>query len=269
MTRLAKNSGRFYSDSCQEIENQIHNFNRLMESALTKKEFLNKAARVIIAPHAGYIYSGFSANIAHRLLGNSKAKRVIVIGPSHYVAFHGISGSFYERYASPCGYLPIDTDYLETLAHKFTIGFVEAAHKQEHSTETQIPLIQHYSKDKKVIEFIYGRVGKELKELIGFLLEDKENAIVISTDLSHFYDLDRANKIDKHCLDGVYNKDLSELKKCEACGKSGVEAIVTIAKEKNFNIELLDYRTSYDQSRDKSSVVGYMSACICEDVKTN
>jgi len=263
MTRLAKQSGRFYSDSCTEISNQIFNFNRLMESALDKKEFLNKEARVIIAPHAGYIYSGFSANIAHRLLGNSKAKRVIVIGPSHYVGFRGLSGSFYTKYATPCGDLTIDTAYLETLAHKFSIAFVESAHQQEHSTETQMPLIKHYSKDRAVVEIIYGQVGKELKELIEFLLQDKDNAIVISTDLSHFYDLDTANKLDKHCLDGVYNKDLKELQKCEACGKAGVEAMVAIAKEQNLNIELLDYRTSYDRSKDKSSVVGYMSACIC------
>jgi len=264
MTRVAKNSGRFYSASCQEIENQIFNFNRIMESALSKKEFLKRAARVIIAPHAGYIYSGFSANIAHRLLGNTKAKRIIVIGPSHYVAFRGLSGSFYDRYASPCGDLPIDKSYLETLAKKFKIGFVQEAHEQEHSTETQIPFIQHYNKDKAVIEIIYGKVGSELKELIAFLLQDSDNAIVISTDLSHFYSLQEANTLDQYCLDGVYQKDFNLLKKCEACGKSGVEALVAIAKEQNLNIELLDYRTSYDTSRDKSSVVGYMSACICE-----
>jgi AmmeMemoRadiSam system protein B len=80
MTRVAKNSGRFYSSSCDEITHQISHFNHLLENALNEKEFLNKEARVIIAPHAGYIYSGFSANIAHRLLGNSKAKRVIVMG---------------------------------------------------------------------------------------------------------------------------------------------------------------------------------------------
>jgi len=263
MTRVAKNSGRFYSSTCDEIRHQITHFNRLLENALNKKEFLNKEARVIIAPHAGYIYSGFSANIAHRLLGNSKAKRVIVIGPSHYVAFRGISGSFYERYASPCGDLSIDTLYLEKLAHKFEIGFVEEAHQKEHSTETQMPFIKHYSKDRAVIELIYGKTDKQLKQLIEFLLQDSDNAVVISTDLSHFYDLDSANRLDKYCLDGVYYKDLELLAQCQACGKAGVEAIVAIAKEQNLNIQLLDYRTSYDTSHDKSSVVGYMSACIC------
>jgi AmmeMemoRadiSam system protein B len=263
MTRVAKQSGRFYSSECLEIENQIVNFNRIMENALSKKEFLQKEARLIIAPHAGYIYSGFSANIAHRLLGNSKAKRVIVIGPSHYVGFHGISGSFYDRYATPCGYLPIDRSYLDSLAKKFKLGFVQEAHEKEHSTETQMPLIQYYNKDKHVIEIIYGKVGNELKEMIEYLMQDRDNAVVISTDLSHFHDLDKAKSIDKNCLDGVYQKDLEMLKKCEACGYSGLVAAVSIAKEQNLNIELLDYRTSYDRNRDKSSVVGYMSACIC------
>jgi len=263
MTRPAKNSGRFYSDSCHEIKNQIINFNRRMEEALSKKAFLSKEARVIIAPHAGYIYSGFTANIAHRLLGNAKTKRVIVIGPSHYVGFKGLSGSFYDRYASPCGYVDIDKKYLETLAQKFSIGFVQEAHQKEHSTETQIPFIRHYSPQSKVVEIIYGKVGNELKELIEYLLHDRDNAIVISTDLSHFYDLDKANSIDKNCLDGVFEKNLSTLEKCEACGYGGLRAIVAIAKEKNLNIQLLDYRTSHDHNRDKNSVVGYMSACIC------
>jgi len=259
MTRVAKNSGRFYSSSCDEITHQISHFNHLLENALNEKEFLNKEARVIIAPHAGYIYSGFSANIAHRLLGNSKAKR----GDCH-----GISGSFYTRHASPCGDLSIDTLYLEELAHTFEIGFVKEAHQKEahqkeHSTETQMPFIRHYSKDRAVIELIYGKTDKQLKQLIEFLLQNRDNALVISTDLSHFYDLDSANRLDKYCLDGVYRKDLELLAQCQACGKAGVEAIVAIAKEQNLNIQLLDYRTSYDTNHDKSSVVGYMSACIC------
>ncbi len=261
MTRVAKHKGSFYSDNCQEIINQINRFTDIMMSALPNKNFLNYEPRAIISPHAGYIYSGFTANIAHKLLANTTAKRIIVIGPSHYVGFNGISGSFYDRYETPCGYLAIDKEYLEIIKNKFNIKFVTKTHQQEHSTETQMPLIKHYHKDKKIIELIYGK-SSNLANLIKFLLKDKDNALVISTDLSHFHTLKKANQIDKNCLDGVYNQDLNLLKKCEACGYDGLIAMVQVAKEMKLNIELLDYRTSYDYSKDKNRVVGYMSAVV-------
>lgn len=264
MIRLAGNMGAFYPASCAEIEKMIEHWNGILDEALTDKSVLNEKPRAIIAPHAGYIYSGFTANIAHRILANSRPKRVVVIGPSHHVYFEGVSASMQESYQTPCGNLPIDKAYIEELAKHYPLEFVPEAHHKEHSTETQMPFIQHYEPQAKVVELIYGKIDyRELVPLIDTILSDPENVVVISSDLSHFYTLEEAKQLDNICLAGVAEESVEILDKgCEACGMIGIKAIVEVAKKHGWKTQLLDYRTSADASGDTSRVVGYMSALI-------
>jgi len=181
-----------------------------MDVTMPPGDFIPKA---IISPHAGYVYSGFTANIAHRILSNSRSKRTVVIGPSHHVYIDGISGSFMDTYETPCGELGIDRQYLDSLGKHFQIGFIEKAHKIEHSTETQIPFIKHYSPDSLIVELIYGQIDyRELSMIIKAILRDPDNSIVISSDLSHFHSLDRANRLDNICLAGIKDKNVDNRK---------------------------------------------------------
>ncbi|WP_456457074.1 AmmeMemoRadiSam system protein B [Nitratifractor sp.] len=262
--RIAGNRGAFYPATCNEIEKMIDHWNGILDEALKDKSILEEKPRAIIVPHAGYIYSGFTANIAHRILGNSRPKRVVVIGPSHHVYFEGVSASLMDRYESPCGDVPIDRAYAEELVAKFGLTFVPEAHNKEHSTETQIPFIRHYEPEAKVVELIYGKVDyRALVPIIDAVLADPDNAVVISSDLSHFYTLEQAKQLDNICLAGVAEEDISLLDKgCEACGIIGIKAIIAVAKEHGWKTQLLDYRTSADASGDTQRVVGYMSALI-------
>jgi len=262
--RVALNSGAFYPAKCQDIENFINHWNKILDEAIKDKSILNKSPRAIISPHAGYIYSGFTANIAHRILANSNAKRVVVIGPSHHIYFEGVSASIFDKYESPCGDLEIDKEYIALLSKRFKFKFIPEAHKKEHSTETQIPLIRHYKPDAKIVELIYGKIDyKELIPLIKEILSDLDSVVVISSDLSHFYTQEEAKRLDSICLSGVAKEDINILDKgCEACGIIGIKAIIAVAKELGLRSELLDYRTSADASGDRSRVVGYMSALI-------
>lgn len=263
MIRKAAVSGQFYSASCEEIQEQISHFNALLDENLQDKELLQKYARLIISPHAGYVYSGFTANIAHRILANSKPKRIVVIGPSHRVYIEGASISLHKEYETPCGSLKMDLEYSEKLQLKYHLHFQENAH-QEHSTETQFPFIKHYLPSAKVCEIVYGEINFQvLAELMYEVLQDDDNAVVISTDLSHFYDLQKANLLDNICLDAIATLDNEKMSGlCEACGKIGVMAAIEAAKKLSFKAELLDYRTSADVSGDKQSVVGYLSAIL-------
>jgi len=144
--------------------------------------------------------------------------------------------------------------------------FCNAAH-HGHSTEVQTPFIKTYEPDVSVVELVYGDEDPaNLSKVIDYLLEDPKTAIVISTDLSHYYDIEKANRLDSVCLDAVKKLDESELHQgCEACGKIGVEAMLLSAKKRGLESILLDYRTSADASGDKSQVVGYMSAAFVEE----
>ena len=260
--RKAAVMGGFYPETCSEVRQYFQKFDQRYNALDTLDEMAHIMPRAVIVPHAGYVYSGFTANIAYRFLKKSKAKRIIVIGPSHHHYFKGISGSYYEKYETPCGELEIDSPYLFALAKQFNIGFEPKAHQKEHSTEVQFPFIQHYFSKAKVIELIYGEIGTEtLANIISALLQNRDNALIISSDLSHFHSLKEANELDKHCVKGVEDLNIKELEKgCKACGRRGIQAMILAAKHLKLSSKLLDYRTSAVASHDTSSVVGYMSA---------
>ena len=252
-------AGTFYPAQCSEINRYIDTFNNAVDTGMQKI-----SARAIISPHAGYVYSGFTANTAYRLIDTQKIKRVIVIGPSHRVYLKGASVALYENYQTPCADLDMDTEYAQKLIDQYDqLNFEPSAHA-EHSTETQVPFIGHYFNDVRLVEIVYGDIDYQaLIPIIKTALEDAENFVVISTDLSHFFTLEEANKLDSICLKAVENMDINTLNSgCEACGMIGVKAVLEASKQNGLKTKLIDYRTSYDTSSDASSVVGYMSALI-------
>jgi len=261
--RRAAVTGQFYPASARDVEAMFTRFNELLDENIKDPSLLRRSTRAVIVPHAGYIYSGFTANVAYRLLANSGAKRVVVIGPSHRVYLQGTSVGDFERFETPLGDLPIDRMAVEALMERFGLAFVPAAH-QEHSTEGQMPFIKTYLPDAAVVELVYGDEDpRRLAQVIEWLLKAPDTAVVISTDLSHYYDIEKAKALDSICLDAVARLDPAELHKgCEACGKIGVEAMLIAAKNLGLGSMLLDYRTSADASGDTSQVVGYMSAAF-------
>ena len=258
--------GTFYPADPNEIEKMFAYYNEILDKHLKNTDILKIIPKAIIVPHAGYVYSGFTANIAFRVLKNSMPKRVIVIGPSHKIYIRGASVDIYNDYETPLGNLNIDNDLSIKLKEKFGLSFIPEAHK-EHSTEVQMPFIKNYLPNTKIVEIVYGEITPSLLEnIIDYILQDKDNAVVISSDLSHYYNIEKANAIDEICLEAVSKLDINLLHQgCEACGIIGIEAMMLQAKEKGLKPILLDYRTSADASGDKSAVVGYMSAAFIKN----
>ena len=260
--RKASVKGSFYPDSCSQVEKMFGAFNREFAKQKIPKSIISIKPKALLVPHAGYVYSGFTANFAYRFLQHSKPKRIVVIGPSHHHYFKGISGSFYESFETPCGEIEIDTPYLIALAKRFNISFEEKAHAKEHSTEVQMPFVWHYFPDTPVIELIYGEVSTyDLANLMVALLSSPDNLVIVSSDLSHFYTLEEAKKLDNICLSSVAKLDRKQLNRgCEACGFRGIESIIVASIELKLKSKLLDYKTSADAYGDKKRVVGYLSA---------
>lgn len=263
-TRETAVAGQFYPAQASEIERTLTKYNKILDDYFKSHESISKLQpKAVIVPHAGYVYSGFTANIALRLLAKSDIRDIVVIGPSHRVYLKGTSIAMYDTYATPLGELTIDTTLMQKLKEKFTLSFVPEAH-HEHSTEVQMPILKHYMPKVRVLELVYGdEKPQNLAKIIEYLLQQSHTAVVISTDLSHYYDIDKANRLDTVCMDAVSSLDAKALHKgCEACGKIGVEAMLIAAKEEGLVSKLLDYRTSADASGDTSSVVGYMSVAF-------
>lgn len=262
MNRKMSVNGTFYPSNSVEIEKYFKHFSSLYDEEF---ELPNLKSRVVIVPHAGYIYSGYSANIAYRVLQMSEIKKFVIIGPSHRVAFEGSSLCSFNFYETPLGVLSAFSSMFKDLSERFQLPCIAQAHA-EHSTEVQFPFLKHYIPDAQIIELIYSKEDpKNLSKIIDFILEDEECGIIISSDLSHFYDLKSAQKLDSICLravEGLSPKVLHE--GCEACGILGIEALLLSAKKRGLRPHLLDYRTSADASGDTQRVVGYMSACFYE-----
>ncbi|MEJ2500807.1 MAG: AmmeMemoRadiSam system protein B, partial [Campylobacterales bacterium] len=192
--RNTAHAGTFYPAEASEIERFFKTFEEMGSADVPQ------TPRALIVPHAGYVYSGFTAHLAFEQLRRTKAKRAIVIGPSHRVAFHGMSVSIFDEYSTPLGTLKIDKTYAENLKEKYDLAFEPSMHL-EHSTEVQMPFIKHYAPQLDVVEMVYGAFDpQELGRIITDLLKDEENVVVISTDLSHFYTEEEANKLDNICL---------------------------------------------------------------------
>jgi AmmeMemoRadiSam system protein B len=254
----------WYGGSCEAVEGYIAHFNKIIDEnvdPVKAKEVFSLKPKVLIVPHAGWVYSGFTANFAYRIASNIKPKRVVVIGPSHKFPIQEISVTLEDKYETPCGNLPIDRAFSIELMEKFDVKNLEYVHI-EHSTEVQMPFIYHYFGKIPVVELIYGNYSPaKLKNIIEYAIENN-SLVVISSDLSHYYDIKTANALDSHCLEAVHNLDLEELEQCEACGKIGIGAMIMAAIEENLTPFIVDYRTSADVSGDTTQVVGYMSALL-------
>ena len=258
MKRSMSVAGTFYPARSVELERYFDHFNSEYEDNFTLPDVKSRA---VIVPHAGYVYSGYSANIAYRVLQKSGVKKFVVIGPSHRVAFEGVSLCDFSSYETPFGDIDSDANLVQKLKENFPFSCLVNAH-QEHSTEVQFPFIKHYIPDAQIVELVYSSTKADtISKIIDFVLSQEDCGVIISTDLSHFYNLSDANKLDNICIEAVDKLDADKLHSgCEACGMIGVEAMIMSAKKLSLNSHILDYRTSADASGDEGRVVGYMSA---------
>ena len=259
MKRGMSVAGAFYPGRAVEIERYFEHFNAMYDENFQLPHPAN--VKAVIVPHAGYVYSGFTASIAYRVLQQSGIKNFVVIGPSHKVGFNGVSLCDFESYDTPFGEIPQAAALAQSLKEKFYLSCVNQAH-QEHSTEVQFPFIKHYLEDVSIVELVYSNIDAgSISEIIDFILTQKDCGVIISTDLSHFYSLENANQLDNLCITAIESLNLNLLHAgCEACGMIGVEAMMRSAKKLDLTPNILDYRTSADASGDEERVVGYMSA---------
>lgn len=259
---MNKNRMNFAGTFYPALEEEVLEYFTMFEKNTIKID-LDINPRAMIVPHAGYIFSGQVANTAYTLCKEIQAKRIIVIGPSHRYPLVGASVSTQSEYETPLGNLNIDVNYANTLIDKYPfLSFDEFAH-MEHSTETQMPFVKKYF-DTNVIEIVYEQINDaDLSEVILELLEDENNFLVISTDLSHFHSLTEATILDEKCITAIDHMDNAELDDgCEACGIVGVKSLISASTKLNLESRFLEYKTSCDVTEDNTSVVGYVSFLI-------
>ncbi|MCU7854532.1 MAG: AmmeMemoRadiSam system protein B, partial [Candidatus Thiodiazotropha sp. (ex Lucinoma borealis)] len=154
----------------------------------------------VIAPHAGYIYSGpIAASAYARLVSvGNKINQVVLLGPSHRVPFYGLAISEADYFRTPLGDIPLDHQAIKTLQDLPQVIHLEAAHANEHSLEVQLPFLQLVLDQFKLIPLVVGdATGEQVAEVLTRLWGGEETLIVISSDLSHYHDYLTAQRMDQ------------------------------------------------------------------------
>ncbi|MDH5233059.1 MAG: AmmeMemoRadiSam system protein B [Gammaproteobacteria bacterium] len=251
--RPAAVAGLFYPDDPRQLKDMVMQM-------INKAQTQDFDAKAIIAPHAGYIYSGPIAASAYKAIENKRKqiKRVVLIGPSHRVAFSGIAVSSASEFATPLGNITLDSKAVAQLIQFPQVQTLDRAHEQEHSLEVHLPFLQLILDDFKLVPLVVGDTqAHEVAEVINALWDDEATFIIISSDLSHYHDYATAQRIDKQTSNAIATLNPDPIGFEQACGRNPLNGFLQVAKEKGLKAEILDQRNSGDTSGDKSRVVGY------------
>lgn len=216
--------------------------------------------KAIIAPHAGYIFSGPIAGSAFRpWVDEADAiKRIVLIGPSHYVYFEGLALPSHAQFATPFGDVAVDTDAVNQLRDLPQVQVFDPAHEQEHCLEVELPFLQRTLKDFQVVPLVVGEASDdEVCEVLDLLWGGPETRIVVSSDLSHFHGYDAARRLDRTTASHIEAGHRDPLTGNHACGYRVVRGFLKAAKAKALAAETVDLRNSGDTAGPRDRVVGY------------
>lgn len=260
-------AGSWYPGNSSILRRDIEGFLNLVPDTESAGEVV-----AIIAPHAGYVYSGQVAAYDYKKVCGNKYDAVIVVGPCHRSAFPGVSIFSSGGYETPLGIVPVDEELARQIKkNSKLVSDIPAAHLQEHSVEIQLPFLQYALGNFSFVPLVMGDQGadtcQELARAIYASVQGRKILIVGSSDLSHFHKYSEAVKLDSVALWHLKDNDAAGLLSSlgngttEACGGGPMAVAMLVASMMGAtDARVLKYANSGDVTGDKSSVVGYAAA---------
>ncbi len=248
-------AGLFYPSDAPALRNALADCAR--HSAPVEPPGRPKA---LIAPHAGYRYSGPIAATAYQTLSPwaSEISRVVLLGPSHHVAFRGLATSSAEFFLTPLGPVQIDQDAVLSLQELPYVRSRDDAHASEHSLEVHLPFLQEALEDFRLTPLVVGEAPPaEVAEALDLVWGEDETLIVVSTDLSHFHPYGTAKDVDSETGNAIQRLDAAAIDGDRACGFRALNGLLTAAERRGLVVTAMDERNSGDTAGDRRRVVGY------------
>ena len=255
--RHAAVAGMFYPADTAVLE-------RTVSELLAAAPAGSDGAKAIIAPHAGYQYSGVTAACAYRLLEGRREmiRRVVLLGPAHRVYLQGMALPSADAFTTPLGDVPVDADAVKQVLGLPGTQVSDEAHAQEHSLEVHLPFLQTVLEDFQIVPIVVGICpAHEVESVLGALWGGDETLIVVSSDLSHFHSYESAREIDARTTARIEAREAT-LHGDDACGAYAVNGLLLAATSHGLKVRTLDTRNSGDTAGDKSRVVGYGAYAI-------
>jgi MEMO1 family protein len=216
--------------------------------------------KAVIAPHAGYVYSGPVAGHAFAALGDRALgiRRVVVIGPAHFVPIRGLAVPGAAAFRTPLGDVPLDAEGIAAILDLPQVAVLDAPHRPEHAVEVELPFLQTLLGDFALVPLVVGdATGGEVAGVLDRLWNGPEVLIVISSDLSHYEAYASAKEHDGATAAAVERFDDAALGPRDACGYLPIAGLLLEARRRRMRIERLDLRSSGDTAGPKDQVVGY------------
>lgn len=260
-------AGTFYPGRASELTAMI---DRELEQAAarqavdadTERSGSSLPPKAIIAPHAGYRYSGPVAASAYvRLLPlRDQVNRVVLLGPAHRVPVRSMALSSADAWATPLGVVPVDLEAVARAARLRGVVVDDDAHAWEHSLEVHVPFLQRtLGSSWKLLPVVVGTaLTDEVADLIDHFWDDPGTLTVVSTDLSHYHPYDEANALDARTVAEIATRS-TDLRPDQACGAYPVRGMLAVARRRDLRIETVDVRNSGDTAGPRDHVVGYAS----------
>jgi AmmeMemoRadiSam system protein B len=216
-------------------------------------------AHAVIAPHAGYVYSGPIAAHAYAALAprRNAVRRVVVAGPAHRVYVSGIAVPSAQAFVTPMGSVPLDREAIARLRDLPGVEVNDRAHAQEHCIEVQLPFLQALLGEFELVPLVVGDASPaQMAQALEAVWEDAHTLVVVSSDLSHYLPWAHARARDAATADTILRLEAT-LDPEDACGAAPINGLLRVARSRGLRPRLLDVRNSGDTAGDRDRVVGY------------
>lgn len=253
--RMPAVAGMFYPADRDELQTLVH---RLLDAV--PPEPGTAPPKAIIAPHAGYPYSGPVAASAYARLRPlaQTVTRVVLLGPSHRVGFYGLAASSAEAFHTPLGDVPIDKAGVAEACRLPQVQVLDQAHQMEHSLEVHLPFLQEVLGAFSLVPLVVGDAGpQDVGEVLELLWGGPETLIVISSDLSHYHDYESARRLDRATTEAIEALRPEGVDPDGACGRNPINGLLYVARRHGLQVRTLDLRSSGDTAGPRDAVVGY------------
>lgn len=260
-------AGQFYPADPERLEAQVE---RYLTAANAPEDCLDPPlVKAIIAPHAGYVYSGPIAASAyvHLACSDVPIRRFILIGPAHFASVRGLATSSAAAFDTPLGRVPVDEAARELILSLPQVSVSDSAHAPEHCLEVQLPFLQALFPDFTFVPLLVGDTAPDkVAEVLERLWGGPETRIVVSSDLSHYYANETARLLDRETAAAIVALEPDALREDAACGREAIAGLLRVARAHGMAAAAVDLRHSGDTGGPPDRVVGYGAFTFVEPV---
>jgi len=232
----------------------------MLQEYLSAPAASGEVPKALIAPHAGYVYSGPVAGVAYARLQplRDKIRRVVLIGPAHRVPLRGLALPEAGAFATPLGQVRVDEKAVEEIRDLPQVQVGDMAHAVEHSLEVQLPFLQEALEEFSIVPLVVGEATpEEVRGVLEVLWGGEETLIVISSDLSHYHDYETARRLDQATSQAIEALQIEDVRSDLACGCVPIQGLLLAARQHGLRGMKVDLRNSGDTAGSRDQVVGY------------